>query len=63
MSIDQSIKEENGFRYIETKPEAPVLLLLHGLFGALSNFRSLIEAFSEDYNVVVPMCCSYASDL
>ena len=31
------------------------LLLLHGLFGALSNFEGILEGFGERYNVVVPM--------
>jgi len=63
MSKVDRIIEDNGYRYVETNPGAPVLLLLHGLFGALSNFRSLIEAFSEDYNVVVPMLPIYKLEL
>jgi 2-hydroxy-6-oxonona-2,4-dienedioate hydrolase len=31
------------------------LILLHGLFGALSNFKPLIEYFRHHYKVVVPM--------
>ena len=30
-------------------------MLLHGLFGALSNFRNLIEYFRQHNKVVVPM--------
>lgn len=63
MDSDVSIIEEEGFRYIETSPGAPVLLLLHGLFGALSNFRQLIEGFRAKYNVVVPMLPIYELDL
>ena len=49
-------KEENGFKYIESDPgEEKTLLLLHGLFGALSNFASIIDHFSGKMNVVVPM--------
>jgi len=49
-------KEENGFKYIESNPgEEKTLLLLHGLFGALSNFASIIDQFSGKINVVVPM--------
>jgi hypothetical protein len=33
--MELAIKEENGFRYIEVG-KGPVLLLLHGLMGALS---------------------------
>ncbi|MFT4567927.1 MAG: 2-hydroxy-6-oxonona-2,4-dienedioate hydrolase [Saprospiraceae bacterium] len=57
------IKETAGFKYIETREGRPVLLLLHGLFGALSNFQELIEAFEVDYNVVVPLLPIYELDL
>ena len=49
-------KEESGFKYIESDPgNEKTLLLLHGLFGALSNFASIIDHFSGKMNVVVPM--------
>jgi len=53
--MDYHIKEEEGFKYIETNEGAPVLMLLHGLFGALSNFAGIIRCFRENYNVVVPL--------
>lgn len=31
--------EEDKFKYIETNTSGPNLMLLHGLFGALSNFE------------------------
>ena len=50
------IREDKGFRFIETDPgNGKTLLLLHGLFGALSNFISIIELFKGKMNVVVPM--------
>jgi 2-hydroxy-6-oxonona-2,4-dienedioate hydrolase len=50
------IKEENGFKYIESDPgKEKTLLLLHGLFGALSNFATIIDHFEGKMNVVVPM--------
>ncbi len=49
------IIEEGNFRYIETNGGSETLLLLHGLFGALSNFDGIINHFSKTYNVVVPM--------
>ncbi len=48
------IKEEKGFKYLE-EGEGEVLLLLHGLFGTLSNFNSIIRHFSPKYKVVVPL--------
>ncbi len=52
MSYD--IQQDGKFKYIE-KGEGEPLMLLHGLFGALSNFRDLIEHFSQNYKVVVPI--------
>lgn len=47
------VKEEKGFRYVEVG-EGPVLLLLHGLFGDLSNFHGLINEFSKTHKVLLP---------
>ena len=52
--MDLHIKEEHGFRYIESGGSGETLMLLHGLFGALSNFQGIIGKFSDKYNVVVP---------
>lgn len=49
------IKQDNGFKYIETEGGKENLLLLHGLFGALSNFEGIISRFSKAYNVIVPL--------
>lgn len=54
------IIEENNFRYIESgNKEGETLMLLHGLFGALSNFEGIIKRFSGNYNVVVPILPIY----
>lgn len=52
------IKEEGDFKYLE-QGEGPVLLLLHGLFGALSNFKEVVEHFSTKYRVIIPMMPIY----
>ena len=49
------IQEENSFTFIETRGGEHTLLLLHGLFGALSNFQGIINHFGESFNVVVPI--------
>ncbi len=49
------IKEEGRFKYIETGGGEENLLLLHGLFGALSNFEDILDKFSLRYNVIVPL--------
>ncbi len=52
--MSYEIKQDGKFKYIEEGQGEP-LMLLHGLFGALSNFRDLIEHFSKKYKVIVPM--------
>lgn len=49
------IKQEGKFRYIESKGGEENLVLLHGLFGALSNFEGIIRHFSGKCNVIVPI--------
>jgi len=56
--MDPSLIEEGGFSYIE-EGEGPVILVLHGLFGALSNFKGVLEHFSTKYTVVIPMLPIY----
>lgn len=52
------IKEESGHKYIE-QGNGPVLVVLHGLFGALSNFQDVLDEFSKDYRVVIPIMPIY----
>lgn len=56
--MTELIKEEGKFKYIEMGEGKP-LILLHGLFGALSNFREVLETFSGRYKVVIPMLPLY----
>jgi pimeloyl-ACP methyl ester carboxylesterase len=56
--MDFVLKDEHGFSYIE-KGEGEVLLLLHGLMGALSNWEDVIEEFSKEYRVIIPMLPIY----
>lgn len=53
------LKEEGKFKFIESDTKGPTLLLLHGLFGALSNFEGIINHFGKSYNVVVPILPIY----
>lgn len=45
--------DDNGYRYLETNPGAQPILLVHGLFGGMSNFDGIINGF-PDYNVILP---------
>jgi len=51
--MNYEIKQVDKFKFIE-EGEGEPLILLHGLFGALSNFNSLIDYFKPHYKVVVP---------
>ena len=42
--MNYEIKQQDKFKFIEVGEGEP-LILLHGLFGALSNFKDLIEHF------------------
>jgi 2-hydroxy-6-oxonona-2,4-dienedioate hydrolase len=52
--MDYEIKQLDKFRYLE-EGEGEPLVLLHGLFGALSNFAHLIEYFRQYNRVIVPL--------
>ncbi|MGZ3767548.1 MAG: alpha/beta fold hydrolase [Mucilaginibacter sp.] len=56
--MDFVLKEEHGYSYID-EGEGEVLLLLHGLMGALSNWDAVINDFSKDYRVIIPILPIY----
>jgi pimeloyl-ACP methyl ester carboxylesterase len=53
-----TVKEENGFKFVD-EGKGEVLLLLHGLFGALSNWEGVVSRFSKNFRVVIPMLPIY----
>ncbi|MBP6430562.1 MAG: alpha/beta hydrolase [Ferruginibacter sp.] len=52
--MSYEIQQDGKFKFIEVGEGEP-LVLLHGLFGALSNFEPLIEFFRHRNKVIVPM--------
>jgi len=52
------LKEEHGFSYVD-EGEGEVLLLLHGLMGALSNWEDVVNEFKGEYRVIIPMLPIY----
>lgn len=52
------VKEEQGFKFVD-EGQGQVLLLLHGLFGALSNWEGVVNRFSKNFRVVIPMLPIY----
>lgn len=55
-------QEENGYTFID-EGQGDVLLLLHGLFGALSNWGGVVEHFSSKYRVIIPVMPIYEMPL
>jgi pimeloyl-ACP methyl ester carboxylesterase len=60
--MEYEIIKEGKFEYLELGEGEP-LLLLHGLFGALSNFSDLIEKFRQTHKVVVPLLPLFELDI
>jgi len=60
--MEYEIKKEDKFEYLEVG-EGETLMLLHGLFGALSNFSDLIEKFRTTHKVVVPLLPLFDLDI
>jgi len=52
--MSYTIHQDGKFKFIE-EGKGETLILLHGLFGALSNFQDLIEYFKKTHKVVVPL--------
>lgn len=60
--MNYEIKQVDKFRFIE-EGEGEILLLLHGLFGAMSNFEHLIGYFNKNFKVVVPILPLFDLDI
>ena len=60
--MSYTIKKDGKFNFIE-EGNGETLMLLHGLFGALSNFNALIEHFKHTHRVVVPILPLLEMDL
>ena len=56
---DYPLREDGAYRFIESGGDGPTLMLLHGLFGALSNFEGILGHFGQRFNVVVPILPIY----
>lgn len=52
--MQYEIKQFGKFKYVE-EGEGEPLVLLHGLFGALSNFKDLVDHFKLTHQVIIPM--------
>lgn len=60
--MQYEVRHEDKYRFIEEGQGEP-LVLLHGLFGALSNFHGLIEYFRQHNKVIVPILPLFELDI
>ena len=51
-------QHQHGYDYVD-EGQGPVLLLLHGLFGALSNWQDVVAEFAPDHRVIIPLLPIY----
>ncbi|MCG8474607.1 MAG: alpha/beta fold hydrolase [Cytophagales bacterium] len=52
------VKKVGNYSFID-EGNGEALLLLHGLFGALSNWNSVVEHFGNKYRILVPLMPIY----
>lgn len=57
--MEADVIKEGEFEYIE-KGEGEPIIVLHGLFGALSNFEGVFAHFPKKYKVIIPMLPIYS---
>jgi 2-hydroxy-6-oxonona-2,4-dienedioate hydrolase len=56
--MEYEIKHSGKFKFVEEGAGEP-LVLLHGLFGALSNFKDLVDHFKQTHTVLIPLLPLY----
>ena len=56
--MESTVLESGKYKYLDEGTGEP-LVILHGLFGALSNFESVREYFSKRFRVLTPMLPIY----
>lgn len=56
--MEYEIKQTGKFKFVEEGAGEP-LVLLHGLFGALSNFQDLVNHFKKTHKVIIPLLPLY----
>ncbi len=57
-NLEDELIVEEEFSYLE-RGEGPVFILLHGLFGALSNFKEVTSFLEKRFTVVLPQLPIY----
>ena len=62
MGFAYEVKVDGKFKFIEEGTGEP-LMLLHGLFGTMSNFSGIIDHFKHTHRVIVPLLPLFELDL
>lgn len=58
--LSWQVHQRQGYRFAHVGPkEAPPIILVHGLFGALSNWDSFVSTMAERYSLYVPLLPIY----
>jgi pimeloyl-ACP methyl ester carboxylesterase len=60
--MELKIKKEGDYTFID-EGQGENMVLLHGLFGALSNWNDVVEEFSSKYRVIIPLMPIYEMGL
>jgi pimeloyl-ACP methyl ester carboxylesterase len=60
--MEYEVKQSGEFCYIDEGQGEP-MVLLHGLFGALSNWDGVINAFASEYRILIPLLPIYQMPL
>ena len=56
------VKESGEYQYID-EGQGETIVFLHGLFGSLSNWDGVIEGFSNNYRIIIPLLPIYVMPL
>ena len=56
--MEQAVRTEGGYQFID-EGEGEIIMMLHVLFGALSNWDSVIRTFRSRYRVIIPFMPVY----
>ncbi len=56
--MKNTVKQLGEYSYLD-EGQGPVVMMLHGLFGALSNWEPTISSLKENFRVIVPVLPIY----
>lgn len=60
--MNYEVRESGDYRYLD-EGKGEIVIMLHGLFGALSNWEPTISALERNFRVIVPILPIYEMSL